>query len=155
MEWTITVPETTGPGAITHFTVYVDSNAVVNTNGTVMSYIIRNLAPYQLVTVQVSASTSAGEGVRSEAVDGRSSEARKRYRIGMITSPVILWEVILLLQYNIVYSCTVAEFHYSTSKRAKTDQRRGACLYIRLFEGIRLGVGGSVVCATMANEDGI
>ena len=78
MEWTVTVPETTGPGAITHFTVYVDSNAVVNTaNGTVMSYIIRNLVPYQLVTVQVSASTSAGEGARSEAVDGRSSEARK------------------------------------------------------------------------------
>ena len=88
VEWTITVPAATGPGAIILFTVYVDSNAVVNTaNGMVSSYVIRNLAPFQLVTVQVSASTSAGEGARSEAVDGRSSEARKL----MYNGSVIFW----------------------------------------------------------------
>ena len=85
VEWTITVP---GPGAITLFTVYVDNSAVVNTaNGMASSYVVRNLAPFQLVTVQVSASTSAGEGARSEAVDGRSSEARKL----LYNGPVILW----------------------------------------------------------------
>ena len=78
MEWSITVPVTSGPGAITLFTVYIDSNAGINiADGMASSYVIRNLAPFQLVTVQVSASTSAGEGARSEAVDGRSSEARK------------------------------------------------------------------------------
>ena len=76
VEWTISVPETTGPGAITLFTVYVDSNPGV-TIADGMRYVIRNLAPFQLVIVQVSASTSAGEGARSEAVDGRSSEACK------------------------------------------------------------------------------
>ena len=90
VEWTITVPETTGPGAITHFTVYVDNSAVVNTaNGMASSYVIRNLAPFQLVTVQVSASTSAGEGARSEAVDGRSSEACKLQCT--MAHAVILW----------------------------------------------------------------
>ena len=80
VEWTISVPATVtmGPGAITLFTVYVDSNPGVTVpDGMASSYMIRNLAPFQLVTVQVSASTSAGEGARSEAVDGRSSEARK------------------------------------------------------------------------------
>ena len=78
VEWTIGVPGATLPGAITLFTVYVDNSAVENTaNGTVLSYVIRNLDPFQLVMVQVSASTSAGEGARSEAVDGRSSEACK------------------------------------------------------------------------------
>ena len=78
VEWTITVPETSGSGAITLFTVYVDSNVGVNiADGMVSSYVISNLAPFQHVTVQVSASTSAGEGARSAAVGGRSSEARK------------------------------------------------------------------------------
>ena len=66
------------PGAITHFTVYVDNTAVGNiANGTVLNYIISNLTPFQLVMVEVSASTSAGEGARSAAMSGRSSEARK------------------------------------------------------------------------------
>ena len=76
--WNITLPMTNGPGAITLYTIYVDSNEGVNTaDGTVLTYVIRNLVPYQLVTVQVSASTSAGEGARSAAETGRSSEARK------------------------------------------------------------------------------
>ena len=75
--WNITLPITNGPGAITLYTIYVDSNEGVNTaDGTVLTYVIRNLVPYQLVTVQVSASTSAGEGARSAAETGRSSEAR-------------------------------------------------------------------------------
>ena len=110
--WSMTVPETNGHGAITHFTIYVDSNAVENVaNGTALSYIIRNLAPYQLVTAQVSASTSAGEGARSAAMSGRSSEARKWHRIGTI-NPGIIREVVLPTQ-NIVYSCAVAVFHFT------------------------------------------
>ena len=78
VEWTISVPGATLPGAITLFTVYVNNSAVENTaNGTVLSYVIDNLAPFQFVMVQVSASTSAGEGARSEAVNGTSSEACK------------------------------------------------------------------------------
>ena len=74
VEWTISVPDGL-PGAITHFTVYVNNNAVENTaDGTVLSYTISNLAPFQLVMVEVSASTSAGEGGRSAAMSGRSSE---------------------------------------------------------------------------------
>ena len=81
VEWTISVPDGL-PGAITHFTVYVDDNAVENTaDGTVLSYTISNLAPFQLVMVEVSASTSAGEGARSAAMSGRSSEARKWHRM--------------------------------------------------------------------------
>ena len=78
VNWNITLPSTTGPGAIMLYTIYVNSNEGVNTaDGTVLSYTLRNLVPYQLVTVQVSASTSAGEGARSAAMTGRSSEARK------------------------------------------------------------------------------
>ena len=81
VEWTISVPDGL-PGAITHFTVYVDNNAVENTaDGTVLSYTISNLAPFQLVMVEVSASTSAGEGSRSAAMSGRSSEACKWHRM--------------------------------------------------------------------------
>ena len=77
VEWTISVPDGL-PGAITLFTVYADNNAVDSTaNGSVLSYVIRNLDPFQLVVVEVSASTSAGEGARSAPVEGRSSEARK------------------------------------------------------------------------------
>ena len=73
--WNISVPDGL-PGAITHFTVYVDNSAVENTaDGTVLSYIIGNLAPFQLVMVEVSASTSAGEGARSAAMNRTSSEA--------------------------------------------------------------------------------
>ena len=81
VEWVINVPDiddTDEPGVITSYTIYVDDNEGVNTaDGTVLSYIIRNLDPYQLVTVQVSASTSAGERARSAAEAERSSEARK------------------------------------------------------------------------------
>ena len=110
--WGITMPETSGPGAITHFTIYVDSNAVENVaNGMVLSYVIQNMAPYQLVTAQVSASTSSGEGARSAEMSGRSSEARKWHRIGTI-NPGIIWEVVLPTQ-NIVYSCAVVVFHFT------------------------------------------
>ena len=65
VEWNINVPDGL-PGAITHFTVYVNNSAVENTaDGTVLSYTISNLAPFQLVMVEVSAGTSAGEGARS------------------------------------------------------------------------------------------
>ena len=81
VEWTISVPDGL-PGAITHFTVYVDNSAVENTaDGTVLSYTISNLAPFQLVMVEVSASTSAGEGARSAAMSGRTSEACKWHRM--------------------------------------------------------------------------
>ena len=77
VKWTIIVPDGL-PGAITHFTVYVNNSAIENTaNGTVLNYIINNLAPFQLVMVEVSASTSAGEGTRSAAMSERSSEACK------------------------------------------------------------------------------
>ena len=76
--WNITLPSTTGPGASTLYTIYVDDNEGVNTaDGTTLTYVIRNLVPYQLVMVQVSASTSAGEGVRSAAKTARSSETCK------------------------------------------------------------------------------
>ncbi len=44
------------------------------TSNSVTEYMLSGLEPYQLVVVQVSASTAVGEGPKSNATEGRSSE---------------------------------------------------------------------------------
>ena len=66
-------------GVITSYNVYVNYSdgspvAVLQASATLTNYTLTNLQPYQLVSVQVSASTTAGEGPRSEPVMGRSLE---------------------------------------------------------------------------------
>ena len=76
--WMPNQPNIDGPGAITHYTVYVNSNDMgMDTDGVVMSYNITDLEPFMEVMVEVSASTSIGEGLRSPMFPGRSNEARK------------------------------------------------------------------------------
>ena len=66
-------------GIIVHYTLYVDyadGSAIVevNTLSVHSNYTIDDLQPYQLVRVQVSASTAAGEGPLSTPAMGRASE---------------------------------------------------------------------------------
>ena len=65
-------------GIIIHYTLYVDyadGSAIVQVNTlSDTNYTVDGLQPYQLVTVQVSASTAAGEGPLSQPTMGRASE---------------------------------------------------------------------------------
>ena len=66
-------------GVITNYNVYVNYSdgsplAVLQAGADASNYTLTNLQPYQLVTVQMSANTTAGEGPRSEPVMGRSRE---------------------------------------------------------------------------------
>ena len=77
--WT---PPSIPNGVITHYTIYVDyadgsSIAALYTDNATTIYVLAGLEPYQLVIVYVSASTAIGEGPKSEAAEGRSSEIRK------------------------------------------------------------------------------
>ena len=64
-------------GIINHYTLYFMEGSPTDTKTTTdasTSYTVEDLQPYQLVVVQVSASTSAGEGPKSIASEGRASE---------------------------------------------------------------------------------
>ena len=66
-------------GIITGYNLYVNYSdgspiAILQSSASTTNYTLTNLRPYQLVTVQVSASTVAGEGPMSEPVMGRSRE---------------------------------------------------------------------------------
>ena len=68
-------------GVIILYKVYITYvDCLGNTNGTQFvnngnSFEVVGLSPYQMVQVQVSASTSVGEGPRSDLVTGRSDES--------------------------------------------------------------------------------
>lgn len=69
-------------GIITSYTIYVnytDGSPVesIQSRSSTTSYDVTNLQPHQLVVVEISASTSAGEGPKSEPVSGRSTEEGK------------------------------------------------------------------------------
>ncbi len=66
-------------GIITSYSLYVNYSdgspiAVLRSNASTTNYTIANLQPYQLVTVQVSGRTDAGEGPLSEPAMGRTRE---------------------------------------------------------------------------------
>ena len=72
-------------GVITLYKVYITYvDCPGNTSSTEFvnnanSFVILGLSPYQMVQVQVSASTSVGEGPRSDLVTGRSIESGLKY----------------------------------------------------------------------------
>ena len=61
------------------YTLYVTSESgqtdVYSVNGRLTSYVVMNLSPYSLVSVNMSASTSAGEGPQSAAIEMRTAQA--------------------------------------------------------------------------------
>lgn len=66
-------------GIITSYSLYVNYSdgspiAALRSDASTTNYTITNLQPYQLVIVQVSASTDAGEGPLSEPAMGRARE---------------------------------------------------------------------------------
>ena len=66
-------------GIITSYSLYVNYSdgspiSVLQSNASTTNYTITNLQPYQLVIVQISASTAAGEGPLSEPAMGRARE---------------------------------------------------------------------------------
>ena len=73
-------PPSTPNGIITAYTIYIDYNngtseAERATPGSAASYLLEGLSPFQLVSVQMRASTSVGEGPRSNTTDGRTNPA--------------------------------------------------------------------------------
>ena len=77
IEWS---PPSVPNGIITAYTIYIDYNngtseAERATGGSATSYLLGGLSPFQLVGVQVTASTSVGEGPRSNTTDGRTNSA--------------------------------------------------------------------------------
>ena len=73
-------PPSVPNGIITAYTIYIDYNNGTSederaTAGSAASYLLEGLSPFQLVGVQMRASTSVGEGPRSNTTDGRTNPA--------------------------------------------------------------------------------
>ena len=99
---TVTWAEPEAPnGVIIRYTLYIDykngSIIPINFNGSVMSYVIDGLYPYQLVGVSLSASTSVGEGPISTTENVTTAQTRM---FGFLYSLLLLWKFI----YNCNYS---------------------------------------------------
>lgn len=87
---------------------------VMQSSSASLNYTVTGLQPYQLVAVQISASTSAGEGPLSEVVEGRAREQGMfteniKHTSGMLQKKKLAsqYEVLLIL-FNII--------NYLTSK---------------------------------------
>ena len=73
------VQPSTPNGVITSYTIYINytdgtPTEIIQSRSSTTSYTVSNLQPYQLIIVEISASTSAGEGPKSGSVFGRSTE---------------------------------------------------------------------------------
>ena len=73
------IAPSTPNGVITSYTLYINFTdgspiAVRQTASSAVNYTVTGLQPYQEVSVQVSASTSSGEGPLSETLSGRATE---------------------------------------------------------------------------------
>ena len=75
-EW---APPPTPNGNITFYTVYIDyNNGSLDTFTAVnLNYTLNNLSPHQLIGVEISASTSVGEGPRAETHESRTHQDGK------------------------------------------------------------------------------
>ena len=78
VEWS---PPRVPNGIIIRYTLYVSfedgSVDVFYVDGESTLYNITNLLPYQIIDVQISASTSVGEGPRSSSVEVQTAQAGK------------------------------------------------------------------------------
>ena len=77
-------PPSTPNGVITSYSLYVnysDGSPIdqILTGALIMNYTIAGLQPYQLISVQISANTSSGEGPVSEFTSGRTREEGEYY----------------------------------------------------------------------------
>ena len=73
VEWNLPA---TPNGVIIHYNVYTSNLVLVDTvNSSQRNYVYGGLAPYQNVSVCVSASTSVGEGPKSQPVSTRTRES--------------------------------------------------------------------------------
>ena len=83
MEWS---PPRVPNGIITRYTIYVGfedgSVDVFYVNGVSTLYNITNLRPYQIIGVEISASTSVGEGPRSSIMEVQTAQAGKSVHKG-------------------------------------------------------------------------
>lgn len=73
------IEPTTPHGVVTSYNLYVNYSdgspiTAIQSGASATNYTLTNLQPYQLVTVQVSASTAVGEGPRSQPAIGRARE---------------------------------------------------------------------------------
>ena len=70
-------------GVITHYTIYVGyenrSVNVFNVNRTSTAYNISNLYPFQIINVEISASTTVGEGPRTPRMEVQTAQTCKCY----------------------------------------------------------------------------
>lgn len=77
-EWS---PPRVPNGIITRYTLYIGfedgSVEVFYVNGQSTSYNVTNLLPYQIISVQISASTVIGEGPRTSSVEVQTAQAGK------------------------------------------------------------------------------
>ena len=63
-------------GVITHYSVYNTSGVLVDkVNSSLRNYVYSGLAPFEVVSMCVSASTSVGEGPKSQPVSTRIRES--------------------------------------------------------------------------------
>ena len=95
--WSIDPPN----GVISHYTIYVTrlerGNTVLTNTSMNTQFDIPEgaLIPYELVSVNVSASNSAGEGARSLGVRGRTREQRKSTIMQQEWDPVLAGYILM------------------------------------------------------------
>lgn len=77
IEWS---PPSEPNGIVTGYTIYVnydndtsEPERVLMTDGSTLRYTLENLLAFQLVSVQMTANTSTGEGPRSGSVEARTN----------------------------------------------------------------------------------
>ena len=77
IEWS---PPNIPNGVITAYTIYIDYNndilepeRIVVMNGSTSHFILKDLLPFQLVTVEMTANTSVGEGPKSGPIQVRTN----------------------------------------------------------------------------------
>ena len=74
IEWS---PPNIPNGVITAYTIYIDVNEeedrIAVTNGSTSHFTLEDLLPFQLVTVEMTANTSVGEGPKSGSIQVRTN----------------------------------------------------------------------------------
>ena len=90
-------------GVITRYTLYVGfedgSVDVFYVNGESTLYNITNLQPYQIISIEISASTSIGEGPRSSSVEVHTAQDGKSINIFKIKQQLILLLCFISVQF--------------------------------------------------------
>jgi len=91
VEWS---PPDVPNGVITAYTIYINYNNGTSEDervmdGSTLNYILDNLSPHQLVSVEMTANTSVGEGPRSTTENGRTDPAG--IKLQAMTYEISVW----------------------------------------------------------------